>query len=245
MELTEENKLKIRKAINSYFSLCFYALFHDLPIIFHGDPHAGNIYIDKKGNIGFFDMGLIFELSKENAFQIRELFLTAYMGKEEELLKLLLPYGVFDEKKKTQFMKEIKEYCEKVPSLPIPAIFMEVVFICLRYQIEPPEYLFCMTKSFVCLNGIQTITDNLIEAREILKEQTIEFYVRTLLKDSTNILKDGIKIIPRFLNNLLKNGSSSSISKEFVEFSSMEQELRTAFQHYEDLSNLMKINFHK
>ena len=59
MELTPENKTKIAEGINSYLKLSFYALFNNLEIVFHGDPHGGNIYIDDDGNIGFLDMGLL------------------------------------------------------------------------------------------------------------------------------------------------------------------------------------------
>ena len=66
LELNEDNCNKIKTALNSYISSSLYAMFNGLPIVFHGDPHNGNIYIDESGNIGFLDMGLLFELSEED-----------------------------------------------------------------------------------------------------------------------------------------------------------------------------------
>ena len=44
LELNDENNSKIRDALNSYISSSLYAMFNDLKIVFHGDPHSGNIY---------------------------------------------------------------------------------------------------------------------------------------------------------------------------------------------------------
>lgn len=65
MPLTQQNKEKISKSLNDYILLSFYALFHDMPVTFHGDPHGGNIYIDKNGNLGFLDMGFILPFPKK------------------------------------------------------------------------------------------------------------------------------------------------------------------------------------
>lgn len=68
LDFTKENKMQIKSALNDYISLSFYALLHQMPVVFHGDPHGGNIYLDKYGNVGFLDMGLIFELSSEGFY---------------------------------------------------------------------------------------------------------------------------------------------------------------------------------
>lgn len=67
MELTEGNKTKIREGINSYIRLSFWALLNSQTVIFHSDPHSGNICVDDTGNIIFLDMGLIYELNKEES----------------------------------------------------------------------------------------------------------------------------------------------------------------------------------
>ena len=55
LTLTPENKTKISEAVNTYLRLSFYALLNGLPVVFHGDPHAGNVYLDSDGNVGFLD----------------------------------------------------------------------------------------------------------------------------------------------------------------------------------------------
>lgn len=67
MELTEANKNLIITAVNSYIKSSFWALLHDKPIIFHGDPHSGNVCVDEEGNIYFLDMGLLSVLNEKDA----------------------------------------------------------------------------------------------------------------------------------------------------------------------------------
>ena len=67
LSLDECNKKRIAEGLNSYIKSSFYALLNQKTVIFHGDPHNGNIYLDKDGNIGFLDMGNTFELSKKDA----------------------------------------------------------------------------------------------------------------------------------------------------------------------------------
>lgn len=74
LESSEHNKEKIINAINSYIKSSFYALFNDKQIIFHGDPHSGNIYIDEFENIGFLDMGLLFALTKDDQKLLKNFF---------------------------------------------------------------------------------------------------------------------------------------------------------------------------
>lgn len=71
--------------MNSYVKLSFYALLNHLPVVFHGDPHGGNIYIDDRGNIGFLDMGLLFELSAEDMKDVQRYFFYAYFGSSDLL----------------------------------------------------------------------------------------------------------------------------------------------------------------
>ena len=53
---------------NAYsIRLSFWALLNSQTVIFHSDPHSGNICVDDTGNIIFLDMGLIYELNKEES----------------------------------------------------------------------------------------------------------------------------------------------------------------------------------
>lgn len=105
-------------AFNSYIQLSFYALLHNMPLVWHGDPHGGNVYVDKDGNIGFLDMGLLFEMTPEDARLTRELFMCAYLGLYEKLYDDLKGY-LKPGQNHVAFKDALKKYCEERPGKPM------------------------------------------------------------------------------------------------------------------------------
>ncbi len=137
MKLTQKNKELIRNSLNNYVQLSFYALFHEMPVTFHGDPHGGNIYIDKNGNIGFLDMGLIFTFSKEEVEFIRRLFLDAYTCNIEELTHLLIDGSNQKDVDVTSLMQDFQKCCSEFKNIPVPEFFINMMFVYTKYNLEP------------------------------------------------------------------------------------------------------------
>lgn len=213
MELNNENKKNITNALNSYIRLSFWAMFNDKKIVFHGDPHGGNICIDEDGNICFLDMGLLCVLSDNDAKLCRKFFLTAYSGNYEKLYDILVSYGNMDEEKKKAFKNDCKKYCEDVKKKDVTYYFIDMINICLNYEFVPPDFLFSVAKAFVCLNGISYFSENKCTARELLQTQTMEFLVKRSLKDFKGIGVDSLHITPKAISNTLKYGLANTIAK--------------------------------
>ena len=85
---TLENKKRINTSINDYIYVSFYALLHQMPLIFHGDLHMGNLYLDEDDNLGFLDMGLIFTLNESEEKFVLELFLYEVIAMSTSLMCL-------------------------------------------------------------------------------------------------------------------------------------------------------------
>lgn len=175
------NDPRIIHAFNSYIKLSFYALLHNMPVVFHGDPHGGNVYIDDNGNIGFLDMGLIFELNKHDHKSVCEYFFYAYLGKADKLYNELVPYLHGDRETKKRFYADIVEYCNTLHLRPLTAFFMDMVVVCFKYSITPPSHLFGMAKAFVCLGGVDTIYSQTITGHNLLREQVNEYLANEFL----------------------------------------------------------------
>lgn len=214
MELSEDNRNKVKEAINSYFKLSFHALFNDQQVVFHGDPHLGNIYIDDHGNIGFLDMGLLFALTDEEAQLIRNFFLSSYSGNVEKLYSFLIDYAHIDGKQMIKFKKECQKYCKEVKNKDYTCYFTDMINICIHYEFLPPDFLFCMAKALVCLNGINHFTNNNINATLLVKEQVMEFLVKRSLYDCKNIAIRGLHLAPKLFQDSLKYGLVKTIAKE-------------------------------
>lgn len=244
-DLNQENMELIREGLNSYFKASFYAMFNDMKIVFHGDPHGGNIFIDDYGNIGFLDMGLIFELSPEDASMTREFFLGAYTGNYEKLYNMLSVYAKLSYEDSIKFKTNIEDYVKSIKSKPVTAYFTDMINICFNYDIAPPNFLFCMAKAFVCLDGINGFSRNLTSAVDLLMEQTLEFCIYRTINDCKNLLVDGGKIIPSFLSNSIKYGVIPSVSKEIFNFREIQFDLRKTLEHTEEIIELFKVTVDK
>lgn len=206
MELNEENKTRLSQAIKSYLKMSFYAVLHDEEVIFHGDPHGGNIYIDDNNNIGFLDMGLVFQLSVEDKKLLKEFALAAFSKDYERIYNCIIAFGNLSDKKAEELKMEIKDFCEKIGSKDITYYFTDMIEICIRYEILPPNFLFCMSKAFLCMNGINDQFSIVNTATEIMIEQMTEYILAKSYNDCKRVIKSGKRILPNLAAS--KNGSS-------------------------------------
>lgn len=239
MEPSNENNDKISIAINSYIKSSFYALFNDKKIVFHGDPHGGNIYVDNDGNIGFLDMGLLFILSAEDAKLTKDFFFLAYTHNYDKLYEMLVPYGKMNDKQKEMFRKDVILYCENLKEKNVTAYFTDMMNVCLKYEFLPPKFLFCMAKAFVCLNGINGFSKNITIATDLLKEQVMEYYVRRGINDIKEILINGIKITPEFVDNTIRNGIYNGITNSILSINSLNDNFKTSLVHLKEIFDVV------
>ena len=213
MELTNENKSNITNAVNSYIKSSFWAAFNNKQVVFHGDPHSGNICIDDNGDICFLDMGLLCVLSDEDVRLCRDFFLSAYLGNYEKLYNMLVIYGNMSDKKKKLFKEDCKKYCDKVNKRDVSYYFMDMAKICVKYEFVPPDFLFNMAKAFACLNGINKFTNNNHSCVELLQEQIIEFMIKRNLEDCKKLVINNIKLFPKALDGIFRYGFVESLSQ--------------------------------
>lgn len=233
--LDAKSRDTLKRAVDSYFRLSFYALFNKGNIVFHGDPHTGNIYLDEAGNIGFLDMGLLFVLSDEDAQMARRFFLAAYAGNYQKMVEMLLRYGDLNVDEKTKFTEETKAYCEKIRYMPVTSFFTELMAVCVGYQIAPPDFLFCMAKAFVCLSGIGKFSDDVTGANTLLGEQVVEYCLRRTVSDGAEVLAESARAMPQILSSVLRHGPISGISKEVRNIENVHGKLRGALENYEEM----------
>lgn len=204
---------KLLNGLDSYIKLSFYALFNGLPVVFHGDPHAGNIYIDDKGNVGFLDMGLVFELSAADARMTKEFFFCAYFGNSEKLYNMLIPYFSGSEKELEGFKEDIKRYCSSLHSRPLTAFFTDMMVVCFKYNIAPPDFLFGMAKAFVYLGGIDTIYLNSQTGHDLLAEQVLDYILRSIEANSKVFLDSSVALLK---DSLSMERNTMNISKDII-----------------------------
>ncbi len=213
MSLSKKNKLKISKSLNDYVKLSFYAFFRDVPVVFHGDPHGGNIYIDEHGSIGFLDMGLIFTIDGEDKKIVKDLFFSAYNQNVDKLIAILTRESSFTAYDNNKFYQDIEECCKRFREIPVTQFFVEMIGVFTKYNMSPPDVLFTMAKAFVALYGINRFIDNKIDTESLLMEQITEYYVNRCVSDIKDVFKVGSSILPKFLQTTLDKGLIAGVSE--------------------------------
>lgn len=239
MQLTNKNKEKIKSSINDYVALSFYALFHDIPVVFHGDPHGGNIYIEDNGNIGFLDMGLIFSLSKEEVKFVRELFLNAYTCNIDYLYHLILDGSNQKGVNEQELKNEIENCCKDFKNVSVATFFCSMIFVFTRFNVNPSPVFYKMAKAFVSLGGIDTFIENNTSTKNLLAEMVIEFYVDRTMKDIKDITHTSVNLLPTFIENTFKDGLTKGISEHFIAISELHNKMGNALKHFEEVKNFL------
>lgn len=240
LELNTQNKQLIQKALNDYLSLSFYALLHGIPVVFHGDPHGGNIYLDEAGNLGFLDLGLIFELTSEEMDFVRELFLNSYTGKPEKIIDFLVNSCEHTDFNREAFAQAISEEVKRVKEIPITAYFVEMMNIFTGFNMSPPPVFFKMAKAFLALFGINTFIDNYTDTKTLLASQLAEYYIGRTVDDFRTLTETGIKLLPNFFNRGLKQGISRSIAGGIDDLSLLHQRATVALKNCGEVIDLLK-----
>lgn len=233
---------KISEAISSYLKSNFYAVIHDKDVIFHGDPHGGNIYVDENGNVGFLDMGLVFALNKEDRALLRDFAFNAFSQDYEKLYDTLIVYGNMSKRKAEKFKNEIKNFCETISTKDISFYFTDMIEICLKYELLPPNFLFCMSKAFLCLNGIADSFSVVNTAKEIVLEQLVEYSLKNSFTDISHFALKGFKVFPHFLHMACEKGLTFSFAHSTNELIDLYGEFKKIVSEYEELINLIDKN---
>lgn len=218
---------QILHSINTYVKLSFYAFFHKMLVVFHGDPHAGNIYITPEGNVGFLGMGLLFEMSEHDMELCRKLFFAAYFQQHDKLMRLLRPWLHGSEKEIEKFSEAVRTYCYDIPNKPLTGYFMDLLYVCIGVSIDPPRFLFTMAKALACLNGMDNVYFNDTTGRQLLKSQVMTYFVENGINCSDELITSlrqvasGVlhKDIPSISDGMLR---SIHVVKSFTEYLPME-----------------------
>lgn len=237
LELNKENKEKIKNATNSFLRLNMYSLFNKKTVIFHGDPHGGNLYIDDMGNLGFLDMGLMFKLTEEELSLIKKLLLTVYLGKYEQLYDTILDMGEFKGNHE-KFKQELKEYCKDIDNQSIAAYYTKLIYVFIGYNILVPEYFFKMAKAFVCLDGICMFSDNNMAAQNLLKDIVAEYMIKKSMKDCSKIVTSTISTFNSFIKDTIESGIIAGATKQLYKLNKLQSSVGMVIEDIEDISKM-------
>ncbi|MFB6263367.1 MAG: ABC1 kinase family protein [Bradymonadaceae bacterium] len=127
---------------------------------FHGDPHPGNVLVDREDRLIFIDFGLVGSLSPRQQDDIIDLILTVLTGDEDGIARTLLKMGYpVGRVNLREFKADIVEIRDKylfstLAEVQVSEFVQETMDAAQRHQIRlNPEYA-RLTKAAMTIEGI-------------------------------------------------------------------------------------------
>jgi len=190
--------------------------------IFHGDLHAGNIFILEDGKIGLVDFGIVGRLNQKVRDALGNMFLALVSEDFDalvyEYLEIGIPSGKIDV---DHFAKQVRELVEPYFGLPLKDVnvgrmLLDLTILASQHGLRMSQDLMLVCKAIVTIEGMGRSIDPdfdivkemsefakvLLEARYNMERLSKELFY--LLRDVTNLVQHA----PRQLRLILKKLSS-------------------------------------
>lgn len=190
--------------------------------IFHGDLHAGNIFVLEDGKIGLVDFGIVGRLNQKTRDALGNMFLALVSEDFDalvyEYLEIGIPSGKIDI---DHFSKQVREVVEPYFGLPLKDVnvgrmLLDLTILASQHGLKMSQDLMLVCKAIVTIEGMGRGIDPdfdivkgmsefakvLLEARYNMERLSKELFY--LVRDVTSLVQRA----PRQLRLILKKLSS-------------------------------------
>lgn len=228
----------MRAGLRAYFKQVFKDGF------FHGDLHAGNIFILPDNRIGMIDFGIVGRLNKRTQDAIANMFVALYTEDYERLAYEyveIAPYA--EEVSVDEFAKDLKDLLAPyfgltMKNIDLGRLLMDSTGIAARHRLVLPSELMLFFKSIVTVEGMArlivhdfNLLDHALEfAEEIVRTRYSPDRMKDELllfsRDSTGLLKG----LPRQLKQFIRKTSDPdfAIRVSMVEVDDLKRSIETS-----------------
>lgn len=190
--------------------------------IFHGDLHAGNIFVLEDGKIGLIDFGIVGRLNQKTRDTLGNMFLSLVSEDFDSLvyeyLDIGIPAGKIDV---DHFSKQVRELVEPYFGLPLKDVnvgrmLLDLTILASQNGLKMSQDLMLVCKAIITIEGMGRSIDPdfdivkemsefakvLLESRYNMERLSKEFFY--LLRDVTSLVQQA----PRQLRLILRKLSS-------------------------------------
>ncbi len=228
----------MRTGLRAYFKMVFRDGF------FHGDLHAGNIFILPENRIGLIDFGIVGRLNRRVRDAIANMFVALYSEDYERLAYEYVELAPYNERMDVdEFAKDLQDLLAPyfgltMKNVDLGRLLLDSTAVAARYGLVLPSELLLFFKSIVTVEGMANLIaedfnllDHALEfATEIVKTKysperiTEEF--RIFGQDSTALLKG----LPRQLKQIVRkvNHPGFALRLSLVELEDIKRSLETS-----------------
>jgi ubiquinone biosynthesis protein len=199
---------------------------------FHGDPHPGNLFVTKEGNIVFLDFGIVGILRPEKRQLFINLLFALVTDDIEMMLRSLEGFGIVIAEEDREALRDdlyimMHDFGggDEVSQLDFRLVVTELTESMRRYRLKVPLNLMLLLKVFMMVLDIGVRLDPKFNLeKEVTPYVTKLADTNTLsagyVKRASTTLLDGVDAIldmPRNLNLMLRRLSTGTFKLEIVD----------------------------
>jgi len=217
------------KKIASMLTDCFFAQVFKYGL-FHGDLHAGNLFVIEEDRLGFVDFGIVGRMSEDMSEKLANIFVAIVKGDYNLLVESYLDMGIVPDNVDFEvFKRDYRDLLEAYLSKPIKdaklgKLLLGYSKIALNYSVKLPTDLVLLEKCILELEGIVRQLDpafNMLEAGEGYAGELIKLWYspkrvsRNMFKLANDIDKTA-RVLPGQIRQLMQKMLSDKFTIDFV-----------------------------
>ncbi len=198
--------------------------------LFHGDLHAGNIFVIEEDRLGFVDFGIVGRVSEDMLDRLAKVFMAVVKGDYRIVVDTYLEMGLVPEQTDIEALKrDYRDLLDTYLSKPLKEaklgeLLMDYTKIASHYKIKLPTDLVLLDKCILELEGLvrQLNPDlNTLEvaeryAGELMKMRYSPSRMAREVMDVAYDLDKTAKVLPGQLRQLMKKMINDKFTIDFV-----------------------------
>ncbi|MBE9535978.1 MAG: AarF/ABC1/UbiB kinase family protein [Proteobacteria bacterium] len=230
VERLEERGIDLAKVGGLLGDIFFEQVF--LNRLFHGDLHAGNIFVIDEDRLGFVDFGIIGRVTEEMGERLANVLMGVVRGDYKLLTENYLEMGIVPENVDVEaFKRDYQDMLESYLSKPLREaklghLLFDYAKVAAHYNIKLPTDLILLNKCLLELEGLLRQLDpeaNMLEmghkyAGELIKMWYSPGKMKREFLDTVSDIDKTAKVLPGQVRQLLKKMINDKFTIDFVHF---------------------------
>lgn len=127
---------------------------------FHGDPHSGNLAVDKHGNLIIYDFGMVGQISAAERQSLRNCIQALLSGNLPHLLQQLQALGLLEENSPQEavirLLKPLLQHYQgqNISAIDYKQLEQDIDLLAIKSAIRFPPSLACLLRMCTSLDGV-------------------------------------------------------------------------------------------
>lgn len=180
---------------------------------FHGDPHAGNIYILPGNRIAYLDFGMVGRLNDDLKYHFASLIIGLQQGDTNGMIKTFTKWGILDDNTNMNALKRDIEslitayYDVPLEEISLGKVMVDIFSIAYKHQIEIPNDIAILGKVILTTESIIEQLDpsfSIMQAVEPYGKKLIleRYHPQHIAEHTWNLLRENVEHLSKLPKDL-------------------------------------------